>query len=88
MSTTVEPALAAADTLLAAEGLHIAVINARFAKPLDVTLITRRILAGKPMLVLEEHSTIGGFGAAVTELAAARGLSAASVRLLGLPVDK
>ena len=81
----VEPALLAAEYLHDACGLDVAVINARFAKPLDVTTIAGRISAGAPMLVIEDHSRIGGFGAAVLELAAERGLNAAGVRLLGIP---
>jgi len=83
--TAVEPAMAAADILHNEQGIEVAVVNARFAKPLDTPRITRLINAGKPVLVCEDHSTIGGFGAAVMELAAARGLRADNVRLLGLP---
>jgi 1-deoxy-D-xylulose-5-phosphate synthase len=61
------------------------VVNARFAKPLDAALITRLIQSGKPMLVCEDHAVAGGFGSAVLELAADRGLRAENVRLVGLP---
>jgi 1-deoxy-D-xylulose-5-phosphate synthase len=81
---TVEPAMEAADAL-AAEGIQLTVVSARFAKPLDVTTISRLISCGKPVLVLEDHAVTGGFGSAVLEMAAGRGLSAANVRLLGLP---
>ncbi|MGB2822737.1 MAG: 1-deoxy-D-xylulose-5-phosphate synthase [Phycisphaerae bacterium] len=83
--TAVEPAMAAADALQRKQGIEVGVVNARFAKPLDTPRITRLINAGKPVLVCEDHSAIGGFGAAVMELAAARGLRADNVRLLGLP---
>jgi len=82
---TCEAALAAADTLQREDGLLVAVVNARFAKPLDVVTISRLIAGGKPLLVAEDHSVVGGFGAAVMELAASRGLDARNVRLLGLP---
>jgi 1-deoxy-D-xylulose-5-phosphate synthase len=81
---TVEPAMEAAD-LLAEQNLRVGVVNARFAKPLDVVTISRVIASGKPVLVIEDHAVIGGFGSAVMELAAARGLNASNVRLLGLP---
>jgi len=81
----VEEAMKAAETLLSREGLSVGVVNARFAKPLDVTLIARLIASGRPVVVCEDHAAIGGFGSAVMELAAARGLNAANVRLLGLP---
>lgn len=81
---TVESALEAAGRL-EREDLHVGVVNGRFAKPLDVLTISRLIATGKPVLVIEDHSIIGGFGSAVMELAAARGLNTSNVRLLGLP---
>jgi 1-deoxy-D-xylulose-5-phosphate synthase len=83
--TAVEPALAAAEMLKREENLNVAVINARFAKPLDSPVISKVIASGKPALVCEDHAIIGGFGSAVLELAAAAGLNASNVRLLGLP---
>ena len=82
---TVETALAAAEVLRREGDLSVAVVNARFAKPLDVTLITRVISAGGPVLTLEDHAAAGGFGSAVMELAAARSLPADNVRILGAP---
>jgi 1-deoxy-D-xylulose-5-phosphate synthase len=83
--TTVEPALSAATMLSQQHQAEVAVVNARFAKPLDAALITRLIQSGKPMLVCEDHAVAGGFGSAVIELAADRGLRADNVRLVGLP---
>jgi len=83
--TTVEPALSAARILSEQRQAEVAVVNARFAKPLDAALITRLIQSGKPMLVCEDHAVAGGFGSAVIELAADRGLRADNVRLVGLP---
>jgi len=80
-----EAALAAAEELARTEGLEVAVVNARFAKPLDENCIAERIASGRPMIVCEDHAVTGGFGSAVLELAAARGLDAARVRLMGLP---
>jgi 1-deoxy-D-xylulose-5-phosphate synthase len=82
---TCEAALAAADLLQREEGLAVSVVNGRFAKPLDVVTISRLIASGKPLLVVEDHSVVGGFGSAVMELAASRGLDARNVRLLGMP---
>ena len=81
----VEPALKAVQILQEEDSLNVSVVNARFAKPLDVTCITRLINSGKPLLVCEDHSTIGGFGSAVMELAAGRGLDTSNVQLLGVP---
>jgi 1-deoxy-D-xylulose-5-phosphate synthase len=83
--TAVEPAMETAKMLRQEENMHVAVINARFAKPLDSAAISRVIASGKPVLVCEDHAVIGGFGSAVLELASAAGLNASSVRLLGLP---
>ena len=80
-----EHALAAAEMLREQDGVQVAVINARFAKPLDAALLTRRIALGKPVLVCEDHAVAGGFGSAVMELAASRGLDASHVRLAGIP---
>ena len=82
---TVEPALAAAEMLRNEHDLAIGTVSARFAKPLDVTLIAGLISSGKPVVACEDHAAAGGFGAAVLELAAERRLSAGNVRLQGLP---
>ena len=81
----VEPALAAAEIMAREDGLNVAVVNARFAKPLDAALIRQWIATSKPVVVVEDHAISGGFGSAVLELAAAAGLSAANVRLMGIP---
>ncbi len=80
-----DTALRAAAILHEEDGLEITVINARFAKPLDAARISAALRGGKPVVVCEEHAIAGGFGSAVLELAAARGLDASNVRLLGLP---
>ena len=82
---TVEQAMSAAQLLSRQEGLDIAVVSARFAKPLDAATICRLISAGKPLIICEDHSACGGFGSGVLELAASRGLDASNVRLKGLP---
>ncbi len=80
----VEPAMAAAEAMHREEALDVAVINARFAKPLDTGVILEGI-AGRPALIVEDHAMSGGFGSAVLELAAASGLDASNVRLVGIP---
>lgn len=82
--STVAPAMQAAQ-ILAEDGLHFAVVNGRFAKPLDAKEITQRIASGKPVIVLEDHSLVGGFGSAVLELAADRQLDASRVHRVGIP---
>ncbi len=83
--TMTEPALAAATLLQNDHGISAGVINARFAKPLDVTLLSRVISSGKPVVIVEDHAVAGGFGSAVLEMAAARGLNASNVLLMGIP---
>jgi 1-deoxy-D-xylulose-5-phosphate synthase len=80
-----EPALAAALILQREDGMEVGVVNARFAKPLDATLICERIATGKPVLIIEDHAISGGFGSAVLELAVARGLPTSNIRLMGIP---
>jgi 1-deoxy-D-xylulose-5-phosphate synthase len=76
-------ALEAAD-LLAGE-YRIAVYDARFAKPLDSVLIRQLLEARVPVLTVEDHSIIGGFGSAVLETAQELGLNGSRITRLGLP---
>ncbi|CAH2031611.1 1-deoxy-D-xylulose-5-phosphate synthase [Trichlorobacter ammonificans] len=84
LGTMVVPALEAAE-LLAAEGIDLTVVNARFVKPLDEELLLE--LAGRyPKIVtIEENVLQGGFGTAVMELYADRGLHDRAVLRLGYP---
>ena len=49
------------------EGVSVAVINARFAKPVDKELIVKYALKTRCLITTEEHSLKGGFGSAVLE---------------------
>ena len=49
------------------EGVSVAVINARFVKPIDKELVHRFAKSTKRLVTLEEHSEQGGFGSAVLE---------------------
>lgn len=49
------------------EGLSVAVINARFVKPMDTDLICRYAQSAKCLITMEEHVVQGGFGSAVLE---------------------
>ncbi|MBQ8321820.1 MAG: transketolase family protein [Clostridia bacterium] len=59
-------ALEAAD-MLAAEGISAGVINIHTIKPLDTELITAAAKKSGAIVTAEEHSVIGGLGAAVCE---------------------
>jgi 1-deoxy-D-xylulose-5-phosphate synthase len=80
----VETAMRAAETLHG-DGLDVAVIDARFAKPLDRDTILTRVKTTRPFLVVEDHAKVGGLGSAVLELLCEEGVSAERVRMLGLP---
>jgi 1-deoxy-D-xylulose-5-phosphate synthase len=67
------------------EGYDLAVINARFAKPLDTDTILRAVGQCGFVVTVEEGSLMTGFGSAVLEACADAGLSAAHVQRLGIP---
>jgi 1-deoxy-D-xylulose-5-phosphate synthase len=77
------PAVQAAEKL-AIEGRQVEVINARFAQPIDEDLLGERLRSGKPMLVVEEHSSVGGLCSAVLEFCSRESISAA-ISGIGLP---
>jgi len=62
----VYPALETAE-LLAEKNISAAVINARFAKPVDKDLIFKYAVSTGRLATIEEHSVMGGFGSAVLE---------------------
>ena len=66
----------AAAKRLAAEGLDIGVINARFVKPLDRDTILKAVETLPLVVTVEEGTLEGGFGSAVLEAANAAGLDA------------
>jgi 1-deoxy-D-xylulose-5-phosphate synthase len=73
LGSTVRPALEAAE-LLREGGSDAAVLNARFAKPLDERWLLRLAERCGALLVIEEASAMAGFGDAVLALLAARGV--------------
>ena len=81
--TLVHPALEAAAEL-AADGISAAVLNARFAKPLDAERLRALARRTGAVLTVEEHAGMGGFGSAVLEALAAAGL-AVPTRCLAVP---
>jgi 1-deoxy-D-xylulose-5-phosphate synthase len=81
--TEVTYALEAADTL-AGEDVFVAVVNARFAKPIDEDMVTTAITRGGPVITVEDHSVAGGFGGAVLETANRLGLPTENIIRLGL----
>jgi len=63
----VYPALDVAEIIRERHGLHLAVVNARFAKPLDGEMLAREFSRQEHIFTLEDHVLTGGFGAAVLE---------------------
>lgn len=68
LGAAVSQAVGAAE-LLWQEGLDVSVVNARFAKPLDIALLDW-FKQGKTVVTIEDHSIACGFGSALLELAA------------------
>jgi 1-deoxy-D-xylulose-5-phosphate synthase len=84
IGTTVYPSLRAAERL-EAEGIHVAVINSRFLKPLDGELLCDWVRRTGRVLTVEENVLLGGFGSAVLEVLQERGLFSVRMRRLGIP---
>jgi 1-deoxy-D-xylulose-5-phosphate synthase len=84
IGSTVHPALHAAERLKAS-GIHAAIINSRFLKPLDEDLICYWAKRTGKVLTVEENVLQGGFGSAILELLQEKGLSSVQVRRLGIP---
>jgi 1-deoxy-D-xylulose-5-phosphate synthase len=79
----VHPALEAA-AQLASDGVSVAVLNARFVKPLDTERIEALARRCKALVTVEEHSGMGGFGSAVLEALAQAGIRVPT-RCLAVP---
>lgn len=62
VGTMVLPSMAAAESL-AAEGLDVTVVNARFLKPLDDVALNALLSSHRQFLVVEEGTVVNGFGA-------------------------
>ncbi len=79
-----ESAIAAAEEL-AAEGISVEVIDARFCKPIDGDMLARVLRSNRPILTVEDHALQNGFGSAVVEHAVAYGLPTEKLKRLGMP---
>ncbi|MCP4668051.1 MAG: 1-deoxy-D-xylulose-5-phosphate synthase, partial [Deltaproteobacteria bacterium] len=83
IGSTVHPSLEAA-ALLEKDGFSVAVVNCRFAKPLDAALGKLASETGR-VLVVEENIRQGGLGGAVLELFNDLQLQDVRVKRIGLP---
>ncbi|WP_462163509.1 transketolase family protein [Pseudoalteromonas xiamenensis] len=56
-----------AASILSEQGIEAEVVNMHTIKPLDTTSIDEAITRGKPIITIEEHTTLGGVGSSVAE---------------------
>jgi len=82
----VYPALEAARAL-EAEGLSLAVVDAKFAKPLDEAVLLRYAGEGRAVITVEEGIVVGGFGSAVREFLDGRGFFGLRFKAVGVPLE-
>ena len=82
--TTIPMALEAAEEL-ATRGFHVKVVNARFIKPLDTSMLDALFTAGFPIMTVEEAVLAGGFGSAVLEYAHDTGVKTPLIERMGIP---
>ncbi|MBO8143782.1 MAG: 1-deoxy-D-xylulose-5-phosphate synthase [Thermodesulfobacterium sp.] len=83
IGNTVYQALKVAEEL-EKEDISLAVINARFVKPLDENLILDFAKKTGKIITVEENTLIGGFGSAVCEFLADKNVSV-KIKRIGLP---
>ncbi len=67
--------------LLQEQGVSAAIVNMRTVKPLDEKLLYRMAKEKKLLVTMEEHTLAGGFGSAVLEYMADKGLLLPVLRL-------
>ncbi len=84
LGSSVAPAMEAARQL-ARKGIDAAVVNARFAKPLDKPLITDLANRLKNIVTIEENVLSGGFGESVAKLLQESSPGEVKVKNIGIP---
>jgi 1-deoxy-D-xylulose-5-phosphate synthase len=84
LGASVAPSIEAARKLIT-EGIKVAVVNARFAKPLDASLINNLARKIKHIVTVEENVLTGGFGSSVTRLLHEYGHTDLIIKSVGLP---
>ncbi|MGE5239506.1 MAG: 1-deoxy-D-xylulose-5-phosphate synthase [Chloroflexota bacterium] len=83
VGASVLPAVDAAERL-AKEGVDACVVNVRFVKPLDTTLLASLAQRVRRFVTVEENVLAGGFGSAVLEFLNTLGLNDVTVRCIGI----
>jgi 1-deoxy-D-xylulose-5-phosphate synthase len=77
----VDDALKLAERLSADEKLSVGVVNARFVKPLDRSLLLSHAACIPLLVTMEDHAATGGFGSAVIEVLQEAGCPTAVERI-------
>jgi 1-deoxy-D-xylulose-5-phosphate synthase len=75
----------AAAELLESDGMSSTVVNARWVKPLDVETVSDLAATHRLLVIVEENTGCGGFGAGVLEALADRGEPARAVLRIAVP---
>ncbi len=73
-----------AASILAQKGLHIAVVNARFVKPMDLRMLRLVKDRAETIVTIEENSLRGGFGQAVADYLLSNGFRG-KFKSMGVP---
>jgi len=71
--------------MLMEKGIDVTVINARFVKPLDNDLIIKIVESHQIVITVEDHTEVGGFGSAILELLADKGVNTKNIHKMGIP---
>ncbi len=82
---TLFPSCVKAAQKLRQQGYDVGVVNARFVKPLDQSVILKAVRETPLVVTVEEGTLEAGFGSAVLEAVNAAGLDARNIVRLGLP---
>lgn len=80
----VQNALKAAESI-GVQGISCEVVNARFIKPLDTSMIDQIAKRFRLILTLEDNSVMGGFGTAVAEYLSTKHSGNIKLRIHGIP---
>lgn len=78
-------ALEAAELLHESDGMDITVINARFVKPIDQSMLARLALVNKLIITVEDGTLKGGLGSEIAEFYKGHGINHVELIRLGIP---
>ncbi|MEA4882864.1 MAG: 1-deoxy-D-xylulose-5-phosphate synthase [Clostridia bacterium] len=74
-----------ASRILSMHGVNCAVVNARFAKPIDSDMLVRFARLTRAIITCEDGCAMGGYGSGVLEALAAEDIAGLQVSTMGLP---